>query len=153
MRIPAPTLGRLHQIWRANPALSAATICRRLGNEGHRIAEPTAALYRPYPQLLRSFIQIPSARMVALLLLQQWIVPDGQGAEHRRDLCWGPLARPTHQILLYPRIAFEGPGRAVGATDMREYALYLWHRQPDGSWCPPRPTVLRRLNWATGELL
>lgn len=105
------------------------------------------------PQLLRSFIQIPSARMVALLLLQQWIVPDGQGAERRRDLCWGPAARPTHQILLYPRIAFEGPGRVVGATDMREYALYLWHRQPDGSWCPPRPTVLRRLNWATGELL
>lgn len=105
------------------------------------------------PQLLRSFIQIPSARMIALLLLQQWIVPDGQGAERRRDLCWGPVARPTHQILLYPRIAFEGPGRVVGATDMREYALYLWHRQPDGSWCPPRPTVLRRLNWATGELL
>lgn len=105
------------------------------------------------PQLLRSFIRIPSARMIALLLLQQWIVPDGQGAECRRDLCWGPLAKPAHQILLYPRIAFEGPGRAAGATDMREYALYIWTRQPDGGWRPPRPTVLRRLNWATGELL
>lgn len=105
------------------------------------------------PQLLRSFIRIPSVRMIALLLLQQWIVPDGQGAERRRDLCWGPLARPTHQILLYPRIAFEGPGRSTGTTDMREYALYVWGRQPDGGWCPPGPTVLRRLNWATGELL
>ena len=29
----------------------------------------------------------------------------------------------------------------------------LLRSQPDGGWCPPRPTVLRRLNWATGELL
>lgn len=49
-------------------------------------------------------------------------------ALHGRRAC--PLAKPTHQIL-----------------------LYLWHRQPDGNWCPPRPIVLRRLNWATGELL
>lgn len=105
------------------------------------------------PQLLRSFLEIPSARMIALLLLQQWIVPDGQGEERRRDLCWGPVARPTHQILLYPRIAFEGPGRSTGGTDMREYALYVWWRHAAGGWCPPGPTVLRRLNWATGELL
>ena len=105
------------------------------------------------PQLLRRFLEVRSARLIALLLLQQWIVPDGQGAERRRDLCWGPLARPTHQVLLYPRIAFEGPGRSTGATDMREYSLYVWWRHAAGGWCPPGPTVLRRLNWATGELL
>lgn len=105
------------------------------------------------PQLLRSFLSVPSARLVALLLLQQWIAPDGQGEAHRRDLCWGPVARPEMQLLLYPRIAFEGPGRSAGATDQREYALHIWARQEDGGWMCPRPTVLRRLDWRTGEVL
>jgi len=58
----------------------------------------------------------------------------------------------VEQVVLYPRIAFQGPGRDGGSTDMREYCLLVWRRQSDGSWLSPG-TTLRRLDWRTGVVL
>lgn len=103
-------------------------------------------------QLLRVCLAVPTVKMVCFLVLQSWNVAPGKEPEQRKDLCWGPTARPVEQVVLYPRIAFEGPGRSGTTTDMREYCLLIWRRQPDGSWLAP-VTTLRRLDWRTGEVL
>ena len=103
-------------------------------------------------QLLRVCLAIPTVKTICFLVLQAWIVAPGKEPEQRLDLLWGPSARPVEQVVLYPRIAFEGPGRSGTTTDMREYCLLVWRRQPDGSWLAP-VTTLRRLDWRTGVVL
>ena len=100
-------------------------------------------------QLLRVCLAIPTVKTICFLVLQAWIVAPGKEQEQRLDLLWGPSARPVEQVVLYPRIAFQGPGRDGGSTDMREYCLLIWRRQPDGSWLAP-VTTLRRLDWRSG---
>ena len=99
--------------------------------------------------MLRRFLQIEGVDLVCFLVLQAWIVAPGKEQEQRLDLIWGPTARPVEQVVLYPRIAFEGPGRSGTTTDMREYCLLIWRRQPDGSWLAP-VTTLHRLDWRSG---
>ena len=103
-------------------------------------------------QLLRVCLGISTCDLVCFLVLQSWIVAPGKPPEERLDLLWGPTARPVEQVVLYPRIAFQGPGRDGGSTDMREYCLLVWRRQSDGSWLAP-VTTLRRLDWRTGVVL
>ena len=100
-------------------------------------------------QLLRVCLAIATCEMVCFLVLQSWIVAPGKDGEERLDLIWGPTARPVEQVVLYPRIAFQGPGRSGASTDMREYCLLVWRRQPDGSWLAT-DTKLRRLDWRSG---
>lgn len=76
-------------------------------------------------------------RRVVLLVLQQWIVAE------ERAWIW-PLLR--RQILLYPRICFEGPGRESGSTDMREYCILDLETQPGTT-----AALLHRLDWRTGR--
>lgn len=97
--------------------------------------------------ILRMALAVPTCEIVALLLLQSWIVPDGQGAKFRRDLVWGPVAKLHTQAVLYPRIAFGGPGREDGGTDQREYAWCVWART-GGRWCwPGTRSDLDRIVW------
>jgi hypothetical protein len=103
-------------------------------------------------QLLRRLLDCPTMGTVCFLVLQGWIVAPGKAPEERLDLLWGPTARPVEQVVLYPRIAFQGPGRSGTDTDMREYCLLIWRRQADGSWLAP-VTTLRRLDWRTGGVL
>jgi len=98
--------------------------------------------------ILKMALAVPSCRVVALLLLQSWIVCEGKGPEYRTPWVWGPEATLYSQSVLYPRIAFEGPGRSGKETDQRDYALCIWRRTPDGSWCwGPGPVLLHRLVW------
>ena len=103
--------------------------------------------------LLRKWLSIPTVATVALLLRRDWVVPEGipEKGTYRLDLCWGPVARPVVDLALYPRVSFEGPDRGKG-TDTREYSLFVWRRQSDGSWLAP-VTTLRRLDWRTGVVL
>lgn len=102
-------------------------------------------------QILRMALAVPSCDVVALLLLQSWIVPDGQGEKFRRDLVWGPVARLHTQAVLYPRIAFGGPGRESGGTDQREYAWCVWARTR-GRWCwRGAHAHLDRIVWKEGS--
>lgn len=103
-------------------------------------------------QLLRVCLAIPTCDLVCFLVLQSWNVAPGKTPEERLDLLWGPTVRPMEQVVLYPRIAFQGPGKSGTSTDMREYCLLVWRRQPDGSWLSP-VTTLRRLDWRTGVVL
>ena len=103
-------------------------------------------------RLLRRLLAATDMQVVCFLVLQSWIVAPGKPPEERLDLLWGPTARPMEQVVLYPRIAFQGPGRDGGSTDMREYCLLVWRRQSDGSWLSP-VTTLRRLDWRTGVVL
>ena len=100
--------------------------------------------------LLRKWLSIQTVQTIALLLRRDWVVPEGskEKGTYRLDICWGPSARPTVEVALYPRVSFEGPGRESG-TDTREYSLFVWSRQPDGSWLAP-VTTLRRLDWRSG---
>ena len=101
--------------------------------------------------LLRSFLAL-DVDLICFLVLQSWIVAPGKDGEERLDLVWGPTARPVEQVVLYPRIKFQGPGRDGVSSDTREYCLLVWRRQPDGSWLSP-VTTLRRLDWRTGVVL
>jgi len=96
-------------------------------------------------QILRMALAVPTCEVVALLLLQSWIVPDGQGGKFRRDLVWGPTAKIHTQAVLYPRISFGGPGREMG-TDQREYAWCIWARSR-GRWTFEGPARLDRIVW------
>lgn len=98
-------------------------------------------------RLLRHCMEIPTCTLIVFLLNHSWIVPDGKGEEIRNDLLWGPTATLDRQILLYPRIKFEGPARDGKGQDQREYALCCWKKE-GGTWAPPgRPTLLTRLEW------
>lgn len=93
-------------------------------------------------EILKMALAVPTCQVVALLLLQSWIVPEG----HRASWVWGPDARLYRQVVLYPRIAFGGPGRNGNTTDQREYALHVW-RRVDGVWNASGPMELERLVW------
>jgi hypothetical protein len=96
--------------------------------------------------ILRMALEVPTCEIVALLLLQSWIVPDGQGGKFRRDLVWGPVAKIHTQAVLYPRICFGGPGREEGGTDQREYAWCIWVKT-HGRWYFRPPAYLDRIVW------
>jgi hypothetical protein len=104
-------------------------------------------------QLLRVWLKVPTMQTIALLLRRDWIVPEGQGDEHRLDLCWGPFVKIAMEAILYPRVPFGGPGRDEKGTDTREYSLFVWQRQPDGTWRAPSPMQVYRLDWRTGVVL
>ena len=114
--------------------------------------------------LLRTFLKVPSVKGIALLLLQQAIVPDGllKKDSYRVNLFWGrngqtnnpdqTVAQMVDQTVLYPRIKFGGPGRTGKHTDQREYCLVRWERQECGGWVSDRPPTLRRLNYKTNDV-
>lgn len=77
-------------------------------------------------------------RRVVFLVLQSWIVAES------RVWVWRHLRA---QIVLSPRLSFEGPGRC-GGTDMREYALVDLRLDR-----VVRRRMVGRLNWRTGEAI
>lgn len=99
-------------------------------------------------QILRMAMAVPTCQTIALLLLQGWIVPDGLGLERRKEIVWGPQAHFWWQAPIYPRIPFEGPGRSGTKTDMREYAMVVWRRNPSGGWGWNKvPAFISRIEW------
>ncbi len=64
---------------------------------------------------------------VALLLVGQSVAPGV------RDWMW-ENAMPDVQAWARERIKFQGPGRDGTGSDMREYAVLIFRRQPDGGW-------------------
>ena len=88
-------------------------------------------------------IMLDAARdLVALLLIGQWVAPAS------RDWLWDH-AIPDWHIWMRERIAFEGPGRQGGTTDMREYSLVVWRRR-HGSW--GGRGLMGRMSTTTGRL-
>ncbi len=66
--------------------------------------------------LLRAWLAFPNPpRRVILLLLQAWPNPE------ERAWVWPHMRQ---EIVLYPRISFGGPGRKIGQTDQRDYAIF-----------------------------
>jgi len=80
-------------------------------------------------------------RRVVYLVLQAWIVAE------ERAWIWPYIRR---QVLLYPRISFGGPGRAVGQTDMRDYCIL--DMDMTGNDPRRRSPTLHRLDWRAGKV-
>jgi hypothetical protein len=73
-------------------------------------------------EMLRAWFDFPNPpERVILLLLQAW--------PNAGERAW---VRPHmhQQIVLYPRISFGGPGRKVGQTDQRDYAIFEFTSRP-----------------------
>ena len=105
--------------------------------------------------LLRRWLEIPTVQTIVLLLRRDWIVPEGSEEKetYRLDLCWGPYAKIAMEVILYPRVPFGGPGRDEKGTDTREYSLFVWQRQTDGTWRAQSPLRAYRLDWRSGVVL
>ena len=104
-------------------------------------------------QFLKVALGIPTCNLVALLIRQGWFAPVGKYEERRLEYCWGPIAKPAEQVLLVPRVPFEGPERSGTGTDNIEYGMLIWERQRDGGWFHRGPVAVWRLDWKTGTVM